>query len=153
MSPTPPDPEHTGWLTGIIGLAAAIMALIGKYWNRHEKESDGHEQKTIDTMTAIGHRIGAIEVRVAVLEDRKLVTLPELRVAIIEALDEAQKLFSPQHKEIIEHFNQGIKESEKETIEMVTECNRKIREDLGMNMDVMHELVRLLNKRNRPRVR
>lgn len=121
-----PDPEHVSWLKDALLIAGgALIASWKTIFRRHEQKEDDHTTLLADLVT-----------RVAVLENRPpYVTLPELRVAIGEAINEAQKLFTPQHAELAREFRDVVKESKKETEEMILECNKTIRRDFSGALD------------------
>ena len=133
MDPTiKPDPEHVNWLTGAIGFLSGLLVLaVAKLFKRHETENDKESNAIHEHIKKSGEQMAEFHTRLSLLEDRKYVTLPELKIAIGEAINEAQKLFTPQHEELAREFRSVVKESKNETEQIVVECNKAIRRDFS----------------------
>lgn len=133
MDPTiKPDPEHVNWLTGAIGFLSGLLVLaVGKLLRRHETENDKESDEIKERNKKTDELLAQFHTRLSLLEDRKYVTLPELKIAIGEAINEAQKLFTPQHEELAREFRSVVKDSKNETEKLVTECNGAIRRDFA----------------------
>jgi hypothetical protein len=146
-----PDPEHVSWLQAIIGYLAGMLTLIGaKLFKRTETDMEQSGKETKAHIKESDTRYAHIETRVAVLEDRKLVTMPELRLAITEALDQAKKLFTPQHEEIEKSFLLAIADSEKRSAELVQHCNTALRADIGATTKSLERILRaVMGKRKK----
>jgi acyl-CoA reductase-like NAD-dependent aldehyde dehydrogenase len=174
-----PDPENAGMLWGLLGILGGLLIAAGKKMlGRHESENDELVKEFRTHIAESGAQLGELRTRLTVLEDRKLVTLPELELAIEKALASAVKLFSPEHAAIAKQMSESIRDSKKETIEIVAECNKKVREDFKedikivkadftsvkaeltsmradtmASMNMLGDLTRLLAKRRKVRVK
>ena len=127
-----PDPVHLGWFQGAgLFLLGLLISVVHKYFSRHETENDKETEDVRLKIKKSEEILAQVHTRLSLLEDRKYVTLPELRIAIGEAINEAQKLFTPQHQELAVEFRAVVKESKKETEDIVRECNNAIRRDFG----------------------
>lgn len=136
----PPDPNHIPqWLETLMrwGEMAFIFVFglllgTGKWIaGRHINRADADKEA-----------IGDLKNRLSVLESRPAyVTLPELRLAISEALAEASKLFTPQHEALAHKSEEAIRASKLETQNLITECNGAIRRDLGLSIDELRREV------------
>lgn len=133
-----PDQEHASILWGLLGILGGLLIAAGKKMlGRHESENDELVKEFRAHISESGTQSAELRTRLTVLEDRKLVTLPELELAIEKALAAAVKLFSPEHQAIAREMTAGLKESKKETLEIVAECNKKIRSDFQESISSM----------------
>jgi hypothetical protein len=146
-----PDPEHVSWLHAIIGFLMGILTLLGaKFFKRTETDIEQSGNETKAHIKESDTRYAHIETRLAVLEDRKLVTMPELRLAITEALQQAKELFTPQHEEIEKTFLLAIAESEKRSAELVQHCNTALRSDIGDTTKSLERILRAVMGKRKP---
>jgi transketolase len=130
------DPEHIGLLWGLLGILGGLLIAAGKKMlGRHEIENDDLLKQFREHIAESSAHFGALGTRLTVLEDRKLVTLPELELAIEKALTTAVKLFSPEHQAIAKQMNEGLRDAEKKTAELVSECNNKVRNDFRNDLN------------------
>jgi hypothetical protein len=153
-----PDPEHVSWLQAIVGFLMGILTLIGaKFFKRTEtdidrsgKETKDNIKETRDHIKESDTRYSHIETRLAILEDRKLVTMPELRLAIREALEQARELFTPQHEGLERTFMAAIEESEKRNATLVQQCNTALRTDLEATAKAVNRIFKLISGLQKP---
>jgi hypothetical protein len=146
-----PDPEHSSWLIGIIAYLSGLLTLMGaNLFKRTETDVERSGKETRDHIKESDSRYGHIETRLAILEDRKLVTMPELRLAIREALEQARELFTPQHEGLERTFMAAIEESEKRNAALVQQCNTALRSDLEATAKAVNRIFKVISNLQKP---
>jgi hypothetical protein len=147
-----PSPEHANWAWTIAAFFGGLLISMGKKMlGRHETENDGVSKKLDDHKTDSAKLLAGLETRIALLEDRQYVTLPQLELAIAKALSDAHKLFSAEHNDIINKLYAAISKSKEDSDAKLFECNKKVREDfkedINASMNMMRDIMRMVAKR------
>lgn len=135
-----PNPDHLPWYMWVLGVAMGLAGwLSGKMMSRLWKQTD-------DTSASLGEQINSVHdkladhgARIAVLEARRPVTMEDLRTIVEQALDRVEKRFGDQHKGLADTFAEAIQKSREETEDLVSACNKALRDDIELLVKTLPE--------------
>lgn len=144
--------EQIVWYRAIVaGLIAVVTGLVVRLWSHGEKDSEENKGNIKKHIADSENRFSSLEIKVALLENRKYVTLEDLNMVVDKALDRVAHDYGQQHSTImetnsrtIEEFSKRLEKINEDSAERVEACNRAIRTELGSRMDEMSGMVKEL---------